>query len=130
LDRFVRVDDGDRAGGRSGHIDVGRSGTGLDAPGSANVFAQLAVDLHGSDGVTETVDMVVQFALQAVDCTHAGVVFAEHGRRAQVAAVTDPALVDIYLDQVKAGDGPLVTAMTGLQTVLIRDTATDERWPA
>jgi GAF domain-containing protein len=104
-------------------------GAGIDAPGSAGVFAQLAVDLHGSDGVTETVDMVVHFALQALDCTHAGVVFAARGGRVQVAAVTDPALVDIYLDQVDAGDGPLVAALSGLQTVFIRDTATDERWP-
>lgn len=102
---------------------------GLQAPGSAGVFAQLAVDLHGSAGVTETVDMVVQFALDALDCTHAGVVFAKRGRHAEVAAVTDPALVGIYLDQAAAGDGPLVTALTGLQTVKIRDTTTDERWP-
>jgi transcriptional regulator with GAF, ATPase, and Fis domain len=103
---------------------------GLDASNGADIFAQLAVDLHGSDGVTETVDMVVQFALQALDCTHAGVVFAARGGRAEVAAVTDPALVDIYLDQVNAGHGPLVAALIGLETVLIRDTATDERWPA
>jgi GAF domain-containing protein len=105
-------------------------GLGAEEHDSADVFAQLAVDLHDSGGVTETVDMVVQFALKAVDCTHAGVVFSERKGRAEVAAVTDPALVDIYLGQVTAGEGPLVTAMTGLQTVLVADTGTDQRWPA
>ena len=75
-------------------------GLGAEEHDSADVFAQLAVDLHDSGGVTETVDMVVQFALKAVDCTHAGVVFSERKGRAEVAAVTDPALVDIYLGQV------------------------------
>jgi GAF domain-containing protein len=102
---------------------------GIDAADSADIFAQLAVDLRDCGGVTETVDMVIEFALKALDCTHAGVAFAARGGRAEVAAVTDPALVDIYLDQVNAGDGPLFTALTGLQTVLIRDTATDARWP-
>jgi GAF domain-containing protein len=104
-------------------------GTGADASNSAGLFAQLAVDLHGRDGVTETVGMVVEFALKALDCTHVGVVFAARGGRAQIAAVTDPALVDIYLDQVNAGHGPLAAALTGQQTVLIPDTTTDQRWP-
>jgi GAF domain-containing protein len=39
-------------------------------------------------------------------------------------------LVDIYLAQVKAGQGPLVEALWGLQTVLVSDTGTDRRWPA
>jgi GAF domain-containing protein len=102
---------------------------GIDAADSADIFARLAVDLRDTNCVTETVDMVVEFALKALDCTHAGVVFSERKGRAEVAAVTDPALVDIYLDQVEAGAGPLVAALSGLQTVLIRDTATDERWP-
>jgi GAF domain-containing protein len=105
-------------------------GYGADPSNSAGLFAELAVDLHDSEGVTETVDMVVQFALNALDCSHACVVFSERNGRAQVAAVTDPALVDIYLEQVKLGDGPLVTALTGLQTVLVSDTSSDQRWPA
>jgi GAF domain-containing protein len=101
-----------------------------DPSRSADVFAQLAVELHDSQGVTETVDMVVEFALKALDCAQAGVVFAERGGRADIAAVTDPALVDIYLDQVKAGDGPLIVALTGQQTVRVHDVDTDQRWPA
>jgi GAF domain-containing protein len=104
-------------------------GWGADASNSAGLFAELAVDLRASQGVTETVDMVVQFALNALDCSHAGVVFAERGGRAEVAAVTDPNLVRLYLAQVEAGDGPLITALTGQQPVLVRDTGSDARWP-
>ncbi len=105
-------------------------GWGADPSQSAGLFADMAVGLHESGGVTETVDMVVQFALDALDCTHAGVVFAQRGGRADIAAVTHSALVDIYLAQVEASEGPLVTALTGLQAVLVRDTGTDARWPA
>jgi GAF domain-containing protein len=104
-------------------------GLGADAANSAATFAELAVDLHHSNGVTETVDMVVQFALNALDCTHAGVVFAQRGGRADIAAVTHSTLVDIHLAQVEAGQGPLVTALTGPRAVLVRDTGTDQRWP-
>ena len=102
---------------------------GGDASNRAGLFAELAVDLHGTEGVTETVDMVVRFALDALDCSHAGVIFSDRKGRADIAAVTDPVLVNIYLDQVETGDGPLASALTGQQTVLIRDTGTDRRWP-
>ncbi len=36
---------------------------------TAGLFAELALDLRYSDGVPETVDMVVQFALNALDCS-------------------------------------------------------------
>jgi GAF domain-containing protein len=105
-------------------------GSDVDPSNNAGLFAELAVDLHGSDGVTQTVDRVVRFALNALDCSHAGVAFSVRNGRAEVAAVTDPALVEIYLGQVEAGEGPLVTAMTGLQPVLVADTSSDQRWPA
>ena len=108
-------------------------GLGADASNSAGLFAELAVDLRDSDGLPETVDMVVQFALNALDCTHAGIVFADRSGNADIAAVTHPALTDIYLDQVKADQGPLIATLTGQQTVLVTDTATDtatdRRWP-
>jgi GAF domain-containing protein len=94
------------------------------------VFAELATALHASDGVAETVDMVVQFALTALDCTHAGVVFAVGGGRAEIAAVTEPALTDNYLGQIQSGEGPLVTALSGMHPVLVRDTRAEQRWPA
>ena len=40
---------------------------------AADRFAQLALELHDASGVDETIDTVVQFALQALNCSYAGV---------------------------------------------------------
>ena len=50
-----------------------------DRENAAKIFADLAIDLHESTGVEETVETVVQFALQAISCTHAAVVLATGG---------------------------------------------------
>jgi GAF domain-containing protein len=99
-----------------------------DAQGAADTFAQLAVELHAAEGVEETVDAVVQFALSAVGCTYAGVVLFS-GHRAEIPAVTDPVVAEIYQRQLTGQLGPLMTTIRGQSTVLIRDTHTDERWP-
>ncbi|MEV6286184.1 GAF and ANTAR domain-containing protein [Kribbella sp. NPDC051770] len=96
---------------------------------AADVFARLAVELHDASGVDETVDAVVQFALQALNCTYAGLALAARGHRAEIAAVTDPVVADVYTLQIDAEDGPLITSMRERSTILIRDTLTDERWP-
>jgi GAF domain-containing protein len=94
----------------------------------ADVFARLAVELHETEGVEETVEAVVEFALQAVNCSHAGVALATRGRP-EVPAVTDPVVGEIYHWQMAGRTGPLVESMRDHITLLIRDTATDGRWP-
>jgi hypothetical protein len=42
-----------------------------DGAAAADAFAQLAVELHDAAGVEETVQTVVDFALQALNCSHA-----------------------------------------------------------
>jgi GAF domain-containing protein len=96
---------------------------------AADRFARLAVELHDASGVDETVDAVVQFALQALNCSYAGVALSTHGSQPKVAAVTDPVVADVYRPQLASDSGPLVTAMRERITVLVRDTTTDERWP-
>ncbi|WP_371402192.1 GAF and ANTAR domain-containing protein [Kribbella sp. NBC_00662] len=96
---------------------------------AATAFARLAVELHDAPGVEETVDAVVQFALQALNCTYAGVALSVRGSRAEISAVTDPVVAEVYELQIGNQSGPLVTAMRERQTVLIRDTGTDQRWP-
>jgi GAF domain-containing protein len=105
--------------------------TFLDLAGgdAAARFAQLAVDLHESGGMEETVEAVVAFALQALDCSHAGVALIVNGRRLEVPAVTDPVVAEIYALQIRGGKGPLAESMHEHSTVLVRDTAADDRWP-
>ena len=96
---------------------------------AASAFARLAVELHDAPGVSETVDAVVQFALQALNCTYAGVALSTRGARPEIAAVTDPVVAEVYELQIGNQSGPLVTAMRERQPVLIRDTNADDRWP-
>jgi GAF domain-containing protein len=96
--------------------------------GAAEAFARLAVELHGAGGLDETVGAVVQFALQALDCSHAGVALYSHGRP-EVPAATDPLVCEIFHHAMASGHAPLVEAMQTGQVVLIRDTVTDDRWP-
>ncbi|GAA0937414.1 GAF and ANTAR domain-containing protein [Kribbella koreensis] len=95
----------------------------------ADAFARLAVELHDADGMAETVESVVQFALQAEACSYAGVTLTLRGSR-EIAAVTDPVVTAIYEAQSELGDGPLLTAVSQGVTVHVRDTATETRWPA
>jgi GAF domain-containing protein len=94
----------------------------------ADRFAALAVELHESVGLTETVQAVVEFALQALDCSHAGVALSVRGRP-DVPAATDPVVAQIYAWQLELRSGPLIESMREHRTLLIRDTATDGRWP-
>jgi GAF domain-containing protein len=96
---------------------------------SADSFARLAIEMHEAPGVEETIDAVVQFALQALNCTYAGVALYTRGSRPEVAAVTDSVVADVYDLQLSSQTGPLVTALQERTTVLIRDTTTDDRWP-
>ncbi|MER7247474.1 GAF and ANTAR domain-containing protein [Kribbella sp. NPDC000426] len=96
---------------------------------AASAFAHLAVELHDATGVEETVDAVVQFALQALSCTYAGVALTARGSRPEIAAVTDPVVAEVYDLQLGHQTGPLVTAMRERRQVLIRDTLADDRWP-
>jgi GAF domain-containing protein len=95
----------------------------------AETFARLALELHDADGVEETIEAVVQFALQALNCSYAGIALTAKGAQAQVAAVTDPVVADVYDLQLSSSVGPLVTVLRERTTVLIRDTTTDDRWP-
>jgi GAF domain-containing protein len=96
---------------------------------SADAFARLAIELHDAPGVDETIDAVVQFALQALNCTYAGVALYTRGSRPEIAAVTDPLIGDVYSLQINSQNGPLVTALRDRATILIRDTLSDDRWP-
>jgi GAF domain-containing protein len=104
------------------------SSEALDSVSSADRFAELAVELHESDGVGETVEAVLSFALDAVGCTQAGVAVLNRGRL-EVAAVTDPVIEDIYRCQIDDGEGPLITAALEQRTIRVSDTAKETRWP-
>ncbi|WP_020386886.1 GAF and ANTAR domain-containing protein [Kribbella catacumbae] len=94
---------------------------------TADAFAQLAVELHESGGIGETVDTVVQFALHALSCKYAGVVLIEHGQPV-IAAATDPVLAALYQLQIDTCEGPLLATLHDRLPVIVADAATDDRW--
>ncbi|RZT27634.1 GAF domain-containing protein [Kribbella sp. VKM Ac-2569] len=96
---------------------------------TADVFARLAVELHSAGGVEETIDAVVQFALQALSCSYSGVALYTRGRRPEIPAVTDPVVAEIYNLQIDNGAGPLIESLQHQSVVLVRDTTVDARWP-
>ncbi|MER7243252.1 GAF and ANTAR domain-containing protein [Kribbella sp. NPDC000426] len=100
----------------------------VDSPDTASVFARLALELHASGGVEETVQAVVEFALQALSCSYAGVALATRSGP-DVPAVTDPVVEEIYRWQMADQAGPLTASMRDHTTILVRDTESDDRWP-
>jgi GAF domain-containing protein len=94
-----------------------------------SAFAHLAIDLHAAPGVDETVQAVVDFALQAIGCDYAGVTLTRPGEQADIAAVTDPVVEQILRWQLDVGDGPLRTVLETAATVHVADAATEDRWP-
>jgi len=98
-------------------------------PRSAEGFAALAVELHEAEGVEETVQAVVEFALHALNCDFAGVALRTAGGLGEVPAVTDPTVAEIYHFQMAGADGPLVECMRDRTTVAVTDTVHDQRWP-
>ncbi|GAA3100262.1 GAF and ANTAR domain-containing protein [Kribbella aluminosa] len=96
---------------------------------AADVFSRLALEMHQADGVDETVQAVVEFAIQALNCEYAGVALRTAGGRPEVPAVTDPTVAGIYQFQMAGADGPLVLCMEERATVAIPDLVQEARWP-
>lgn len=95
----------------------------------AEDFAQLAISLHDEPGVDETVDRVLAYALKAVDCEYAGVIFV-HGRsRVETAAATDPLIETLDKVQMECGEGPDIDVLADRYSVIVSDTFTERRWP-
>ena len=89
----------------------------------------LAISVHEEATVSETVDRVLTFARQAVDCSHAGVVFIHSRRRIESVAATDEAVHTLERTQTRLGEGPDLSLSRGDRDVLVDDTARESRWP-
>ena len=95
----------------------------------ADVFARLAIELHEEPGVEETVEAVLQFALQAVSCTHAGVALSHRGVPLETVAVTDPVVEKSDQLQLECGESPSPDVIAEQDTVLVPDTFGEVRYP-
>jgi GAF domain-containing protein len=97
--------------------------------GSADL-AQMALSVHETASVPDTVERVLDFALAAVHCSHAAVVFVRGRRQLEVVASTDPAVDDLIATQMRSGKGPVLALVgKGADGVLVADTREEVRWP-
>ena len=91
-------------------------------------FAELAVRLHEEPTVVETVELVVQYALKAVDCQYAGVMLVRDDKIVETAAATDPLVEELDQFHVSCGEGPGLDSLSDRITVRVADTRFDLRW--
>jgi GAF domain-containing protein len=94
----------------------------------AEEFAQLALALH-DETVEETVEKVLEFALKAIGCDYAGVIFVRGRKDIETAAATDPIVAKLDAMQMEVGEGPDVSVLEGRLSVIVSDTRTESRWP-
>ena len=95
---------------------------------AAEDFAELAVRLHEEQTVVETVDLIVQSALKAVDCQYAGVMLVHGDKMVETAAATDPLVEELDQFHVSCGEGPGLGSSSDNLTVRVADCRFDLRW--
>jgi GAF domain-containing protein len=94
----------------------------------AEEFAELALALH-DDTVESTVEKVLEFALKALGCDYAGVIFVHGKHNIETAAATDPIVAKLDAMQMEVGEGPDVSVLQDRLSVIVSDTRTESRWP-
>lgn len=97
----------------------------------AEQFARLAVELYEQPTLTETIDLVLRYALQAVAADSASVMLLHHGgREVEIAGETEPAAGQADRLQLETGEGPcLDAARDRASSAVVIETRTDEQWP-
>lgn len=96
---------------------------------TAETFAELALELYDAPSVAETAETVLSFALQALNCEHAGLSLTARGGRWEIAAFTDPVVEELYERQIADGQGPAFDAVAGRHTISVPNVAAESRWP-
>lgn len=101
----------------------------MNEPHAAD-FAQIAMALHGADGVGATLDRIAELACCTVNSDMCGVMLVHRGNRVETAAVTHELVRRVDELQVECGEGPCLEAIEDQATFIIHDTATETRWPS
>lgn len=93
-------------------------------------FADMAVDLHATESVDETVQVVLEYALKAVSADAAGVTFVHPDSRIETVAATDPLVARLDDVQRDTGEGPDLAVLDEGGSVIVADAESEDRWPA
>lgn len=96
----------------------------------AEEFGRLAIELHGRRSLDERIDQVVQYALTAVDCDFADVMFLHREKRIETVAATDALAEKAAQLQADLDEGPVLTLPPEPgDHIVVHDTISDVRWP-
>ena len=99
----------------------------MSEPG-AEYFARLAFDLQAEPDTEATVEVVVEYARDAVRCDDVGIHLLE-GRKIRTAAATGDRVWQADELQNELGEGPCISSIETLGSYVVPDTANDARWP-
>lgn len=97
--------------------------------GMADDFAEMALTLHEEDSLLDTVERVLEYAVKAVGCSHAGVILVHGGRKVETVASTHDVVAELDAVQFELGEGPDLEVMAEHDSVVVPDTRLEERWP-
>lgn len=101
------------------------AGDALDA----DAIAEMALHLHREPNTAETLERVLEYALKAVDCDYAGVIFVHRKSRIETVAATDPLIEKLDRIQMELGQGPDLDVLEDRVSFIIDDICGDPRWP-
>lgn len=101
----------------------------MGPPPSSEDFARMAQELYDQPGLSETVDQVVRYALPAVGCDFADVVFIHRRKRIETVASTDPVTEKALQLQLQYGEGPAMELVASdRDAVQVQDATSETRW--
>jgi hypothetical protein len=94
------------------------------------IVASLADSLADIEGVTETIDQIVSFAVEAIGSTYGGITLVMVGGRTfTTVGATHDSVVEADHLQYQLREGPCVEATVDSKLVVSAHLATDDRWP-
>ena len=100
-----------------------------DTPADAEAFARLALELHDVEGLDETVERILEFAVKTFGCGYAGVILVHAGSRVETVAATHPVVAGLDSVQLEAGEGPDLELIADRHEVVVADVRSETRWP-
>jgi hypothetical protein len=92
-------------------------------------FSETVHAVFSSGGVVDTLQRVVDLAVETIDgCDFAGI-FVLQGDHVTTPVATDPVVIHIDTLQHQAGQGPCLDAIANRDSIYAVDLADDPRWP-
>ncbi len=97
--------------------------------GFAAELSEMALRMHDERTVDETLDRILEFALKAVECAYAGVIFVDRRGTVETVAATHPLVATLDKVQLECKEGPDLDVLHDRYSLIVSDTRLERRWP-